>query len=254
MSSNKIQKIYNGNRRNVGYKFAVWNCGRGLLQEGFSIKLSEIKQLISKYKPHSFGIIESDLYSTKSSKSRKTFTQAEIRDNLKIDGYKIEFPKTWEKHGEARIICYVSDEIKYSRKWLQDGNDHIPSITLEVGLGKATRTTVHYFYREWKNGVTGEDDRTSQQVQLKQHINQWEQIVRGGRQFVALGDANVCAMSWNDPSYRHKDLAVEIQSFLLQESCAQLVNKYTRIQSNAGTIQRSCLDHVIKPTKDGETE
>ena len=78
MSSNKIQKIYNGNRRNVGYKFAVWNCGRGLLQEGFSIKLSEIKQLISKYKPHSFGIIESDLYSTNSSKSHKTFTKTEL--------------------------------------------------------------------------------------------------------------------------------------------------------------------------------
>ena len=29
-SINKIQKIINGNRRSIGYKLAVWNCGRGL--------------------------------------------------------------------------------------------------------------------------------------------------------------------------------------------------------------------------------
>ena len=39
LSVNKIQKIINGNRRSVGYKLAVWNCGRGLVQDWFSPKL-----------------------------------------------------------------------------------------------------------------------------------------------------------------------------------------------------------------------
>ena len=52
MTVNKIQKMYNGNRRAVGYKFAVWNCGRGLVQDVFSTKLEEVKQFIAKNKPH----------------------------------------------------------------------------------------------------------------------------------------------------------------------------------------------------------
>ena len=56
-SINKIQKIINGNRRSIGYKLAVWNCGRGLVQEGFSIKLREIKQFLESKKPHCFGVI-----------------------------------------------------------------------------------------------------------------------------------------------------------------------------------------------------
>ena len=92
ISTNKLQKIINGNRRNVGYKLAVWNCGRGLIQDGFSVKLNEIKQFIETRKPHCFGIIESDLYSPNSQVNRtKKYTTDEIREKLNIDGYKIDF-------------------------------------------------------------------------------------------------------------------------------------------------------------------
>jgi hypothetical protein len=139
-SGNKLQKIINGNRRSIGYKLAVWNCGRGLVQEDFSHKFSEIKQFIESKKPHCFGIIESDFYSHMSPVNRvRKYTTEEIKEKLKIDGYKLEFPQTWANHGQARIICYVSDEIKYSRTIFAN-NDHIPSITLEIGLGRATRT------------------------------------------------------------------------------------------------------------------
>ena len=185
LSINKIQKIINGNRRIIGYKLAVWNCSRGLIQDDFSSKLVEIKQFINTRKPHCFGIIESGLFSHDSQVNRhRKYSSTEIREKLKIDGYNIEFPSSWYTHGQARLICYVSDEIKYRRKHLNDGLDHIPSITLEVGLGKATKTTVHYYYREWTNGVTGESDNASQLVQLQQHVGQWEALVRSGRKFI----------------------------------------------------------------------
>ena len=245
ISTNKLQKMINGNRRNVGYKLAVWNCGRGLIQDGFSVKLNEIKQFIETRKPHCFGIIESDLYSPNSQVNRtKKYTTDEIREKLNIDGYKIEFPKTWDIHGQARIICYVSDDIKYSRKHFDNNFDDIPSISLEIGLGRATRTSVHFYYREWKNGVTGESDVNSQLVNLKKHIKQWVEIVATGRSFVALGDANLCAKTWNDPDFKYKDMANEVQNFLLQDSCSQLVNKFTRVQKVGDTLQKSCLDHV----------
>ena len=130
---------------------------------------------------------------------------------MKIYGYKLEFPQTWTNHGQARIICYVSDEIKYTRTIFAN-NDHIPSIT-------------------WKNGVTGEGDNNSQLAHLKQHISQWQELVDTGRNFVALGDANLCAKSWNENNFRYKELANEVQNFLLCETCSQIVNKFTRVQN-----------------------
>ena len=59
ISVNKFQKIINGNRRAVGYRLAVWNCGRGLIQEGFSTKLNEVKHFLQSKKPHCLGVIES---------------------------------------------------------------------------------------------------------------------------------------------------------------------------------------------------
>ena len=109
-------------------------------------------------------------------------------------------------------------------------------------MGKATKTIVHYYYREWKNGVTGEGDKHIKLEQLQLHVGQWEALVRTGRNFVALGDANLCVLSWNYQNYKHNDLSSEVQRFLIPESCFQLVNKFTRVQSVSGILQRSCLD------------
>ena len=174
----------------------------------------------------------------------KKFSKEELIELLKIDGYKIEFPQTWDVHGQARLICYVSEEVKYVRQTLGSEYDHIPSITLDIGLGKANRTVVHYYYREWTNGITGESDNQSQLTDLKTHIKQWTELCRTSKSFVALGDANLCALRWNNNDFKHKDLAHEVQQFLLDESCYQITNKYTRIQGNNFELQQSCLDHV----------
>ena len=81
---------------------ASWNCSRGLVQEGFSPKLSEIKQFIESKKPHCLAIIECDIFSPFSQVNRlNKYTTEEIREKLKIEGYKIEFPSSWDKHGQA---------------------------------------------------------------------------------------------------------------------------------------------------------
>ena len=127
--------------------------------------------------------------------NRVKYSAAELREYLKVDGYTIEFPSSWDVYGQARLICYVSQEIKYSRRILKANYDHLPTITLEIGLGKHTRTTVHYYYRELKNDVTGEPNSNSQLTHIKQHISQWKEIAKSDRIFVALGDANLCALS-----------------------------------------------------------
>ena len=47
VKQNKLCKIIHGNRRSLGYKLALWNCGRGLLPR--SCKMKEIEQFIVKY-------------------------------------------------------------------------------------------------------------------------------------------------------------------------------------------------------------
>ena len=125
LSVNKIQKIINGNRRSVGYRFAMWNCGRGLMQDGFSAKFHEVKQFLQTKRPHCFGIVESDLFSHESQSNRVKYSTAELKESLKVDGYNIEFPKSWETYGQARVICYVSQEVKYKRKLLNNNFDHL---------------------------------------------------------------------------------------------------------------------------------
>ena len=136
-------------------------------------------------------------------------------------------------------VNLLSQEIKCTRKILNASFDHLPTITLEIGLGKATKTIVHYYYREWKNGVTGESDSTSQLNYMQQHVNQWKEIADSGRNFVTLGDANLCALSWNEPNFRYKELSDEVLNFLLGESCFQLVNKHTRVINVSGNFQKS---------------
>ena len=252
LSNNKLQSIINGNRRSLGYKLAIWNCERGLIgAAGPSSKLQDIKNFIENKKPHVLGIIETDIFSPKSQNRRRSkFNTAEVKSNLNIEGYSLELPCTWETHGQARILVYVSNDIKYKKKVLSNSDNDLPSITLEIGLGRARKTIVNYYYREWTSGVTGDSSMTGQQERLVRHISQWKQLASQGRDFVSLGDANLCALSWNDPDYRHKNLASQVQSFCLEENCHQLVNGFTRIQSYGNTVQQSCLDHITTNVPD----
>ena len=58
LSINKLCHILFGNRRNLGYKYFFWNCDRGFLSKN---KIEDVKQVVSRHKPHFLGISEVDL-------------------------------------------------------------------------------------------------------------------------------------------------------------------------------------------------
>ena len=60
----------------------------------------------------------------------------------------------------------------------------------------------------------------------------------------------MCALSWNQADFRHKSLSDRVKKFLLDYSCYQLVNTWTRIQKSGNNIMRSCLDHVVTNVPD----
>ena len=68
IQTNGLCHALTGNRRHLGYKLALWNCRKGLLGDNNfdSNKFIEIKLFIEKHRPHTFGIIESDIHSLQS--------------------------------------------------------------------------------------------------------------------------------------------------------------------------------------------
>ena len=123
---------------------------------------------------------------------------------LNIPGYSIELPATCDKYGQARIIVFVSNEIKCVRRNSVQSVQVLPSITLEIGIWRARKSIVNYYYREWTNGIDGNNSLEGQHDRLDKHIAEWKELVLEGKDFISLGDANLCALSWNDSNYRLK--------------------------------------------------
>ena len=150
MSINKLQCIINGNRRALGYKLAVWNCGRGLVSgDSAGSKFQDIKLNFRAKSPHVMGVIETDIHGIKSNVRRVyKHTTTTLKTVLDIPGYSLVLPLTCEAHGQARLLVWVSNDIKYKVKALTNSHDDLPSISLEIGLGRASKTLVNYYYRE----------------------------------------------------------------------------------------------------------
>ena len=73
----------------------------------------------------------------------------------------------------------------------------------------------------------------------------WTRCTNQNKDFLSLGDLNLCAKTWDEPGYRHASLANKVKDFMLAEDCTHLVTDYTRIRQVLQTTERSCLDQVI---------
>ena len=153
---------------------SAWNCGRGLMSRNDSVsdKLIDVKQFIQKNQPSLLAIIESDIHGVNSPLNRKTtFSKDDIFAQLNVEGYTILLPDTWDTFGQARIIVYAKDDIKIKQRKNPDSIKDLPSITLEVALGREKRTLVNFYYGEWTSGFTGDKsfqgqvERFSRQVE-----------------------------------------------------------------------------------------
>ena len=246
ISNNKLLKIVNGNGRQ-GYNLGMWNCRRGLVtgNREASTKIVEVKNFIHTKNLHMLCLIEADLHGPSSRYKRvNPLSTNDIKKNLEIPGYKIFLPNSWNIHGQARILVYAKEELKVSE--LKSGNQvsDLPSITFEISLGKEKKTLVNFFYREFTGGVSGLRDVQAQNERLDRQTSHWRHLSRSNRDFVCLGDANLCAMQWHMEDFNHKEQAEMVHSFLLDTASTQLVREYTRSEIiQGGELSRSCIDH-----------
>ena len=99
--------------------------------------------------------------------------------------------------------------------------------------------------------MSRDNSLSAQKDRLKRQINHWRVLSDTNKDFILLGDTNLCAKSWYDQSYDKSELASMVIDFMLEESCVQLIEVYTRSELVNNILHRSCIDHIITniPTK-----
>ena len=250
--NNTLMHSLSGNRK-IGYNVGMWNCRKGLLNpDGTpSPKMTDIQLYLEKHKLDLFGIVESDLHGKNSRIFRKhPLSTADIHQALHIPGYNILLPQSWYTHSQARVIMFTRDGININERKLRKEDSDLPSISLELGLGREKKSCFNIYYREFTGGMSGLKDMSSQINRLDRQIAHWKTLFAGGRDVVILGDSNLCTTKWMSESYQYKDLANKVQDFLLEESCQQLVTEVTRSELVAGVVQRSIIDHCYSDVSD----
>ena len=90
----------------------------------------------------------------------------------------------------------------------------------------------------------------SQLDRLTRQVKHWKSLYAGGRDVTILGDANLCAIKWNNASYQYKSLSDITQDFLLETSSFQQVREYTRSELSCNGLVRSCIDHCYTDVKE----
>ena len=100
MTINKLMHILNGNKKKQsnGLKVGSWNCDRAFITKE---KKSELEAHMNKLKLDICFV------------SEVTATKTRFHeDHLhKIKGYKNLFPNSWNKHGHARSVLYIKNNI-----------------------------------------------------------------------------------------------------------------------------------------------
>ena len=127
------------------------------------------------------------------------------------------------------MIIYVKDGVKIKERKLTPESLDLPSISVELGLGREKRTCFNFYYREFTGGISALADTNSQKDRLGRQISHWKSLFRGGRDVVIIGDSNLCAEQWDNDDHVYKELATMTQDFLLEQASQQLVDSPTRI-------------------------
>ena len=130
----------------------------GLLEADGSAseKLEEIINFTEQNNLHVLGITEAALHWAKS-RVRRQFpaTLPSLKYHLRVPGYTLLLPDTWEKHSQARLVVFVKESLNYKVVRLDQFLRDLPLLTMEVWKGGQQHTLVSYFYREYTGGVSG---------------------------------------------------------------------------------------------------
>ena len=174
---------------------------------------------------------------------------------LKVPGYDILFPKSWNVYGFARVVIYIKKNFCYEQVHdLED--DLIQSIWIKGAFKNSKKVYYCHAYREHSSALG--DSITSQKNYLCKFLSQWEAAVEHNfpsepnEVHVSL-DMNFDYQKekWLQPTYRLCSLTKLVQNICNANNFTQLVTEPTRTMYNSvtETTDISCIDHVYCNSK-----
>ena len=182
-------------------RYLYGNKSKGIINlhlniRSLSNKVGEIKNLIQNHKPHIFGVSECEL---------KKINNFYDESKLKVPGYSLFFPKSWNDHGNARVVIYVKKTLEVEQ--VPDLEDNrAQSIWIKGGFKGGKKVYYCHCYREHSNSF-GRSMR-AQRNNLDLLLNQWERATEHGsptepNEIHISGDMNLDSLRgrWLEPGY-----------------------------------------------------
>ena len=204
-------------------------------------KVPLLKILCNEHSPHIFGISECEL--------KKVNGQFD-EEKLKIPGYSILFPKSWENNGIARVVVYVKKSLDYYQVNILENKD-VQSVWIKGGYKSGKKMYFCHFYRE-HTSTLGAGIR-QQKVVLEKFLDQWEEAAVHDNpddinEIHISGDMNLDALNdrWLETDYHLSSLARLVQTSCNLGNFSQLVKNPTRFQYNSvrNETNISLIDHL----------
>ena len=144
------------------------NTKRGIINIHINVrslyrKMVEVKNLVQQEKPHLLGCSECEL--------RKSHHN---ENALKIPGYDLLLPKSWDVYGKARVVVYVKKSLEYEHLvGLED--EAIQSIWVRAGFKNTKKIFFSHQYREHTSTLGS--SMASQRTALDKMLVQWEEAL-----------------------------------------------------------------------------
>ena len=229
---------------NFWARYVYGNIGqiKGIHNMHFNIrslkyKISDVKNIISSEKPTILGLSECEI--------KKESLDPKL---LKIPGYNILYPKSWETHGFARVLIYVKKSFSY--KQVHDLEDSlVQSIWLRGSFRSSKPIYFCHAYREHSSAMGG--SVSNQKEYLNIFLGQWEAAIEHDNanepnEVHVSGDINLDYQRWLQPSYRLHSLTRLVQNVCNAYNFSQLVTEPTRLMYNSISMitEVSCIDHI----------
>ena len=202
-------------------------------------KVSEIKNIVKQENPQILGLSECEV--------RKENCNENI---LKVPGYDIIFPKSWELHGFARVVVYVKKSLQYEHVTdLED--DIVQSVWIKTAFKNCRKMYFCHGYREHSSMLGG--SLNSQRDYLDRFLSQWEVATEHNSPHEPNEVHVSCDMNldytpgqWLNPRYRLCSMTSQVQNVCNALNFSQLVSQPTRVMQNSvrNTTEVSCIDHV----------
>ena len=228
LSLNKAMHMKMGNQeRSNCLNIASINCEKGFTSQG---KVREIAQYMEDYNIDLMGVAEIEM----------TKTKFHHEDLYEIQGYKIVKPKSWEKHGRARMVVYMRKSLEEHVKILPGRmSDDQPDVWLELNFPTMPTTEILFYYREWTD-IWGNKGKDSQEVRLDKIM---QEVNRSRKHKWIIGDLNI---RWEGEDFKDggESITEKLRDGCALQNMSQLIREVTRCRVVEETLQESIIDHI----------